>query len=146
MKITPENIQELKPNECFVFGSNLAGRHGKGAALLAKEKFGAVPGRGWGLMMPRAASYALPTKDENLKPLSLGEIGQNIALFEGFAKATPFREYLVTAIGCGLAGYQPEDIAPLFIGHEYVWSLGGLPVNMSLPESFWRVLIPANPS
>lgn len=137
MNVTPENITELKPHEIFVFGSNLAGRHGAGAALIAPEKFGARPGYGWGLM---GQCYALPTKDDDLKPLPLEHIWANIALFTGYAMASPQRHYLVTAIGCGLAGYTPEQVAPAFTESGYVPNASYIPKNISLPASFWDVL------
>ncbi len=111
MRTSPENIQELKPNEIFVFGSNLAGRHGAGAALLAYNKFGARKGIGLGL---EGKSYALPTKDYSLITLPKLILRHFVNMF--IAEARAFREYnfLVTEVGCGLAGYEPKDIAPLF--------------------------------
>ena len=95
----------------FVFGSNLAGRHGKGAARHAALFKGAVYGQGEGL---QGESYAIPTKDRNLAPLPLPEIEQHVRTFLAFAEAHPELEFQVTAIGCGLAGYRPEQIAPMF--------------------------------
>ncbi len=128
MKITPANITELKENEIFCFGSNFAGRHGKGAALIALRKFGAKYGQGTGLM---GQSYGIATKDKNLKVLSLDKIAVQINKFIRFAIARVDLEFLITEIGCGLAGYKPKDIAPIFFNSE-------LPNNISLPESFWK--------
>ena len=120
-------ITELKPNEIFVFGSNRAGIHGAGAAKLAREKFGAVWGIGRGL---RGQSYALPTKDSQIKTLPLHEIQGEVETFLGFARLCDF-QFLVTAVGCGLAGYNPELIAPMFKDH---------PHNVILPSEFREVL------
>lgn len=95
----------------FVFGSNLAGRHGKGAALFAKRKKGAKPGIGVGL---QGDSYAIPTKDWDLKPLSLSEINDYVQQFLDFARKYPHLEFEVTPIGTGLAGYSVSQIAPMF--------------------------------
>lgn len=95
----------------FVFGSNLAGRHGAGAARHAREYYGALQGLGEGFS---GQSYALPTKDKDLKSLPLDEIEKNIKKFKDFARSRPDLLFLVTAIGCGLAGYKHEHIAPAF--------------------------------
>jgi hypothetical protein len=122
---TPENIQTLQPNEVFVFGSNYAGRHGKGAALTALRKFGARNGQGMGLM---GQSYGIATKGWRLDVLPLPEIGVQVERFLRFARAHPELKFFVTEIGCGLAGYRPKDIAPLF-GSD-------IPENIILPETF----------
>ncbi|HKX42701.1 MAG TPA: hypothetical protein VJO99_16210 [Burkholderiaceae bacterium] len=95
----------------FVFGSNLAGRHGKGAALDARLNYGAISGRGEGL---QGASYAIPTKDHALRPLPLEAIERHVRRFLLFAEQHPELVFEVTPIGCGLAGYKPEQIAPMF--------------------------------
>ena len=103
---TPEGISALKPNEIFVFGSNLAGAHGGGAAWIAYERFGAIMGQGVGL---QGQSYAIPTMQggvETIKPY--------VDEFIEFAKAHPELKFLVTKIGCGIAGFREEEIAPLF--------------------------------
>ena len=103
---TPERITELKPYEVFVFGSNLGGYHGGGAARIALEKFGAVWGQGVGL---QGQSYAIPTMQggvETIKPY--------VDEFIKFAKAHPELKFLVTRIGCGIAGFLDSEIAPLF--------------------------------
>jgi hypothetical protein len=111
----------------FVFGSNVAGRHGKGAALFAKQNHGAVYGQGYGL---QGSSYAIPTKDEDLRPLPLLEIARYVFQFLDFARAHPELTFQVTPIGTGLAGYRHEDIAPMFLG---------APSNCELPDS-WVIL------
>lgn len=98
--------------EIFTFGSNIAGRHGKGAALCAKQQHGAIYGQGVGL---QGSSYAIPTKDENLRTLSLVTIFDYVQDFVKFAKEHPEMTFNVTKIGCGLAGYSNEDIAPMFL-------------------------------
>lgn len=105
-------IKKLHNNQVFVFGSNLAGRHGAGAAKKAKEDFGAVYGVGLGIT---GDCYAIPTKDQSLNTLSLFSIENYIFFFNQCCKNHPDFEFLVTKIGCGLAGYSDEQIAPLFL-------------------------------
>lgn len=103
---TPDYIRTLKPDEIFVFGSNLAGQHGGGAARLAYEYFGAEWGVGVGLT---GRSYAVPTMQggvETIKPY--------VDDFIAFAKEHPEYFFYVTRIGCGIAGFRDRDIAPLF--------------------------------
>lgn len=95
----------------FVFGSNLAGRHGKGAALTARQQHGAVYGQGVGI---QGNSYAIPTKDSHLNTLSLMRIQSYVDDFVEFALEHPDMKFQVTAIGCGLAGFKPNQIAPMF--------------------------------
>jgi len=121
---TPEKITSLKPQEIFVFGSNLAGRHGAGAALLAAQRFGAKRGVGEG---PTGYCYAIPTKDENIQTLPLREINCYVIEFLNYANMNPGLTFLVTKIGCGLAGYSVEEIAPMF--HK-------VPKNVILPVEF----------
>ena len=124
---TPQFIQELAPNEIFVFGSNLAGMHGGGAARFAYEKFGAVWGEGVGL---HGQTYAIPTMQggtDTIRPY--------VDEFIDFARKHPEYLFLVTPIGCGIAGFREDEIAPLFkeaIGVE----------NIVLPEAFVIVLSP----
>ncbi len=126
-RTTPENITELKDNEIFVFGSNLIGVHGAGAAKKAIE-FGAEKGNPIGR---QGNTYAIPTKDAYIKnALSINEIEAYIKTFIDYAKITPEFTYLVTPIGCGLAGYSPKEIAPLFSEALKV-------DNIHLPKSFW---------
>jgi hypothetical protein len=94
----------------FVFGSNLAGRHGKGAALYARQHYGAEYGVGFG---PTGCAYALPTKDRQLNTLPLDQITLYIAEFIKHAEENPDDEFLLTPIGCGLAGYRRDQIKPL---------------------------------
>jgi len=105
-RTTPEIITELKHGEIFVFGSNLSGMHGGGAAYAAYRKFGAVMGQGVGL---QGQSYAIPTMQggvETIKPY--------VDEFIEFAKNHPELTFLVTRIGCGIAGFTDEEISPLF--------------------------------
>lgn len=95
----------------FVFGSNLAGRHGKGDALIARHRHGAIYGQGEGL---QGDSYGVPTKDAYLRPLSLVTIEMGVARFVDFAKSRLDRNFEVQALGCRLAGYKPAEIAPMF--------------------------------
>ncbi len=135
-RITPEErLTQLNPWDVFVFGSNTAGRHGKGAALDAVNFFGAKAGRGVG---QAGQSYAIPTKDDHLNPLPLATIGQYVSEFISHARSDPEHRYLVTKIGCGLAGYTAKEIAPLFFtGH------GSVPTNVLLPAEFWKYEPPA---
>lgn len=95
----------------FVFGSNEAGRHGKGAALYAKQNYGAIQGQGFGA---QGNSYAIPTKDNNIKTLPLHKIKPYVDVFLMYARLNMNLDFFITKIGCGLAGYQPKDIAPMF--------------------------------
>jgi len=111
MRITPDNIEFLEPNEVFVFGSNEAGIHGAGAAKTALDKFGAVLGQGFG---PQGQSFAIPTKNWKVSTLSIIFIQQYVIRFLMYADYHPELKFYVTEIGCGLAGYEPEDIAWMF--------------------------------
>lgn len=125
-QFTPSRIESLRPGEIFVFGSNLEGMHGGGAARIAYDKFGAVWGQGVGL---QGQTYAIPTMHggpEAIRPY--------VDEFIAFAKAHPELTFLVTRIGCGIAGFRDEDIAPLFkaaIGEE----------NIVLPRSFHNIIM-----
>lgn len=119
----------MADNRIFVFGSNLAGRHGAGSALAALRKHGAMMGKGHGWY---GNSYAIPTKDHDLKVLPLDTIRHFVDTFLDFARLS--KDSLVfdiVAIGCGLAGYKPEEIAPMF---------KDAPKNCNLPGEFIRVL------
>jgi hypothetical protein len=131
MKYTPERVTKLKDNQVFVFGSNTAGKHGRGAALTALQKFGAIYGQGIGL---QGQSYGVPTKDKKLHILSLSTIDKYVRRFLKFATEHPELEFLVTKIGCGLAGYKYADIGPLFFD-EYNPSS-----NIILPKEFYEVV------
>jgi len=95
----------------FVFGSNLGGHHGAGAARVALLKHGAVYGLGVG---PSGNSYAIPTKDERIESLPVERIAGYVDGFLEYAASHPEKEFQVTQIGCGLAGFTPDQIAPLF--------------------------------
>ena len=124
-RITPNHITELKPNEIFVFGSNLQGYHGGGAARLAMNQWGAVWGQGTGL---QGQTYAIPTMQGGI-----GTISPYIDQFIKFAQNDPERTFLVTEIGCGIAGFRPADIAPLFKNAINI-------PNIWLPQRFWEIL------
>lgn len=111
--------------QIFVFGSNLGGRHGKGAALHAREAHGAIYGQGVGI---QGRSYAIPTKGWKLEVLPLRVISTYVRAFVEFAGLNPQMTFNVTRIGCGLAGYEDAQIAPLFCD---------APPNCILPEG-WR--------
>jgi hypothetical protein len=112
----------------FVFGSNLAGRHGKGAALHAVKYCGAIYGQGEGR---QGLSYGIPTKDERLCAIALPEVSEYVRKFKAYASLNPSLIFKLTPIGCGLAGYRPEQIAPMF---------ADAPPNVILPDEFKRVL------
>lgn len=103
-------IKVVHPNQMFIFGSNLAGRHGAGAAKFAK-RFGAVYGVGEG---PQGNTYALPTKDNALGTLPLKVIKTYVDKLYSFVLKNQDVTFLLTDVGCGLAGYRPEEMAPLF--------------------------------
>ena len=133
-RITPERIDTLRDGQIFVFGSNEAGQHLGGAARAAVERFGAVFGQGSGL---QGRSYAIPTLrlpgGDTVNRLPLQTIRGYVQEFIYFADAHPEMTFLVTRVGCGIAGFRDEDIAPLFAG---AYSLP----NVYLPASFWKVL------
>ena len=125
-RVTSNHIERLQPNEIFVFGSNLSGHHGGGDALLAMNKWGAIWGQGVGL---QGQTYGIPTMQggvETIRPY--------VDEFIQFANKHPEMTFLVTEIGCGIAGFLPEEIAPLF--NEAI-----LVGNIYLPERFWMVLM-----
>ena len=122
---TPENITSLGPDEIFVFGSNLRGLHGGGAARVAMQRFGAVWGQGVGL---QGQSYAIPTMQggvETIKPY--------VDEFINLAREWDQTTFWVTRIGCGIAGFTDEEIAPLFDEAIDLY-------NVRLPESFERII------
>jgi hypothetical protein len=125
-QFTPEYITELKENEVFVFGSNLKGMHGGGAARIAYKEFGAIWGQGVGL---QGQSYGIPTMHggvDVIKPY--------VDEFVNFAKSHPELKFLVTRIGCGIAGFTDEEIAPLFKDAIEI-------ENIYLPKSFYYVIV-----
>jgi hypothetical protein len=127
-RITPTYIPELNPSEIFVFGSNLSGIHGAGAAKAAR-RWGARYGVAIGIS---GNTYAIPTKDARIEyTIPLDEIQGYVLDFIRFAQNNTHLTFLVTPIGCGLAGLQPAQVAPLFKSAVSV-------SNIHLPKSFWR--------
>ena len=124
-RIAPNRITELKDNEIFVFGSNLQGSHAGGAAAIAAKQFGAIWGQGVGL---QGKSYGIPTMHGGIE-----EIKPYVDEFFEFAKQNPNLKFLVTRIGCGIAGFTEEEMAPLFAK--------GVDVeNVYLPDTFWKII------
>lgn len=129
-RTTPDLISSLKQNEVFVFGSNLSGRHGLGGAKTAL-KWGAKWGQASGI---QGRTYGIPTKDASIKRvLNIPEIIPFVTDFIIFANQNHKLTFLVTEIGCGLAGYKPKDIAPMFKDAVTV-------ENIHLPARFWHKL------
>lgn len=127
-RTTPDHIKRLAPKEIFVFGSNQSGRHGKGAAKTALT-WGAIWGQAEGL---QGRTYGIPTKNSSItKTLALDEIKSYVDRFITFAKENPTLIFLVTEVGCGLAGLRPKDVAPLFKDALNV-------ENIHLPAKFWH--------
>ncbi|SFR32227.1 A1S_2505 family phage non-structural protein [Microbacterium azadirachtae] len=118
MQFTPERVTALAPDEVFVFGSNAEGHHGGGAALIAYRDFGAVWGEGHG---HHGDTYAIDTMS------GLEVLAAEARTFAEYAAAHPERRFLLTPVGCGIAGYRPDQVAPLFTG---------LPDNVTIPRSF----------
>ena len=128
-EFTPDFITELKPDEVFVFGSNIAGMHGGGAAYVAFRQFGAVMGCGVGL---RGQSYAIPTMQggvETIKPY--------VDEFVRYAEQHPELFFWVTRIGCGIAGFTDSQMAPLFSAAQHL-------ANVAFPEG-WKELFVYTP-
>lgn len=122
---TPDNITELGPDDIFVFGSNLQGQHLGGAARVAYEKFGAIWGQGVGI---QGQSYAIPTMQggvETIKPY--------VDDFIKLAREWDQNTFYVTRIGCGIAGFSDEEIAPLFAEAYGLY-------NVRLPKSFADII------
>lgn len=125
MEYTPDNITSLGPDDIFVFGSNLQGNHAAGAARVAEEKFGAIFGQGEGI---QGQSYAIPTMFKDVS-----SIKPYVDRFIDLAREWDQNTFYVTRIGCGIAGFTDEQIAPLFAD--------ALPLyNVRLPESFVKIL------
>lgn len=132
MRVTPwiKHIEDLGTNGIFVFGSNEGGKHSKGAALLAKS-FGAKNKQGEGLM---GRTYGIPTKPVDVRSrLTIYEIKKYVDTFIEFARNNTQHVFYVTEIGCGLAGYTPSEIAPLFVVAKNL-------ENVYLPKRFREVL------
>lgn len=128
-RTTPDLVQNVYENEIFVFGSNESGRHGKGAAKTAL-RFGAKLGVGNGIS---GNSYGIPTKNAKIRTLGQTKINKYVQEFIEYAKENKHKVFLVTEIGCGLAGYSAEDIAPMFQSTIDIQ-------NVHLPAKFWKVL------
>ena len=122
-RIAPDHIRQLQPNEVFVFGSNTEGAHLGGAARHALRDFGAIMGEGEGL---QGQSYAIPTVGTDLAGIEMA-----VMRFIEFARQHPEKRFLVTRIGCGIAGYSPREIAPFFASAYDV-------ENIALPSDFWK--------
>jgi hypothetical protein len=120
--------RDLPEGTIFVFGSNLAGRHGAGAARTARLHFDALLGIGIG---PTGRAYAIPTKDADLQTLPLSRIAPHVANFLDYANRHLDLNFFVTAVGTGLAGYSHAQMAPMFRGH---------PPNCLLPDEWDRFL------
>ncbi|CAH0171412.1 hypothetical protein [Microbacterium sp. Bi121] len=116
--ITPHIVDVLRPDEVFVFGSNSGGQHGGGAARVAHQRFGAVWGEGHG---HHGQTYAIDTMN------GLDVLADEARSFIAYAAAHPELRFLLTPVGCGIAGHTPEEVAPLFVG---------VPANVTIPESF----------
>lgn len=130
MRITPDNITILPDNHIFVFGSNQSGKHGKGAAKTALG-WGAKWGQASGL---QGKTYGIPTKNASItRTLSITEIKPYVDEFIEFARVNPHLIFLVTEIGCGLAGLTPKEVAPLFKNAIDI-------PNIYLPKRFWHKL------
>lgn len=136
--ITTEKILPVSPPSprIFVFGSNLAGHHGKGAALYAKIHYGAQTGIAIGHI---GQCYAIPTKDHYLRSLDLETVAHHVRGFIAYARDKQDLEFNVTQVGCGLAGNKSQDIAPMF---------GAAPMNchfdpawrpfFNIPRNYWE--------
>lgn len=128
-KFTPENIQELNENQIFVFGSNMNGNHAGGAAKLAVDKFGAVMGQAEGI---QGKSYAIPTLDKDMQKVSEKELIDSLANLRHFANEHPEKEFLLTAIGTGIAGFDTNYMA-------YMVLRASLPSNVTIPKEFSKI-------
>ncbi|GAA2927675.1 hypothetical protein GCM10010458_07350 [Microbacterium luteolum] len=122
METTPERISDLRSDEVFVFGSNAGGQHGGGAARIAHDRFGAVWGEGHG---HHGQTYAIDTMS------GLDVLAREARDFIAYALAHPELRFLLTPVGCGIAGYTPEQVAPLFVG---------VPPNVTVPAAFAPLL------
>ncbi len=124
MRVSADMITELAGNEIFVFGSNLEGMHAGGAARIAHQKFGAVWGEGVGL---HGQTYAIPTMHGGVEAIQ-----PYVEEFIQFAKANPRLKFLVTRVGCGIAGFTDKEMAPLFEAAKQL-------ENVYLPEKWWSL-------
>ena len=128
-ELTPENIQELKENQIFVFGSNMNGNHAGGAARLAVEKFGAIMGEAKGI---QGQSYAIPTLDKDMQKVTEEKLLVFLENFGNYANEHPEKEFLLTAIGTGIAGFDASYMA-------YMVLRANLPDNVTLPKEFVKI-------
>ena len=137
-RFTPERIDELKPDEIFVFGSNMNGAHMGGAARIAYENFEATWGESEGLT---GRSYAIPTLDENMEKVSESALEASIDKFIDFVLNNQQLTFYLTKIGCGIAGWNIEEVKRIFwkVVDSYnpvPWEGRGLPANLIIPEEF----------
>lgn len=133
-------IKTLAEDTIFVFGSNMAGTHAGGAAKIALQYFGATKGvgRGWA-----GQSFAIPTMNEHLQQMPLSQIQHYINDFKIYVKHHPKMKFFITAVGCGVAGYKVEEIAPMFkgIGHQVIFPASFRPfVDKTLPKLNQKLL------
>lgn len=125
-RISPDRIDHLDEDQVFVFGSNLAGNHGAGAAAMAMDKFGAIWGQGMGM---QGKSYAIPTMHGGIE-----EIKPYVDEFIQFARDNRYLTFLVTRVGCGIAGFSDKEMAPLFEDAIHL-------DNVYLPKSFVDIIL-----
>ena len=121
-----KRIESLKPNQIFVFGSNANGNHAGGAARQAVESFGAIMGQAGGM---QGQSYGIITLDKNMQKVPLDYIGRQLKVLNLQAKAMPDKEFLLTLIGCGIAGFTIEEIKSECVKIE--WN-----DNVVIPDEF----------
>lgn len=133
-KYTPSNITELKLNQVFVFGSNMNGNHYGGAARLAYDKFGATWGVSEGVS---GQTYAIPTLDVNMQPVMPSVLIKSFIEFLTFVDTHPEKEFLLTKVGCGIAGYDVEDVRTLF-------KVACMEMYWKYPKTFGKNYIPDN--
>ena len=135
-KFTPERIDELKPDEIFVFGSNMNGAHMGGAARIAYENFEATWGESEGLT---GRSYAIPTLDENMEKVSESALEASIDKFIDFVLNNQQLTFYLTKIGCGIAGWSVDEVAKTF-ATALASFLVPLPDNIVWPREFYEIL------
>ena len=131
---TPERIESLKPNEVFVFGSNMNGNHYGGAARIAYDHFGASWGVGEG---ESGMTYAIPTLNHGMEKVTHQQLSGSISRFIAFCEEHPEKEFYLTKIGCGIAGWSIYEVAEIFFETlKNITKLGMLPSNLVLPKEF----------
>lgn len=129
-KFTQDNITEISETEVFVFGSNENGNHAGGAAKQAVEEFGAIEGVAEGL---QGKSYAIPTLTKSMEKRTLEQISESVKQFYEFAEENAHLDFIVTKIGCGIAGFKVEEIARIFKAIDFI------PFNVTLPMEFTAI-------